>query len=321
MRPEISAVVPLYNEAPNIAALHAETTAALVGLGRPYELILVDDGSTDGTFAALEALCRSDPHLVAIRFRRNFGQTAAFAAGFDRARGDIIVTLDGDLQNDPADLPALIARLEEGFDIVSGWRRSRRDRWLTRRLPSQCANWLISRVTGVKLHDYGCSLKAYRADAIKPLPLYGDMHRFIPALASVRGVRIAEMVVRHRPRRFGASKYGLGRIGRVALDLLTVKLLLGYARRPLRLFGAPGLALGAVGLLLAGQAGIVYVAGGQPAGGWLPAAAGLLLAALGVQLVGLGLLGELLVRTAREPAGSPVYAVRDVVEGRPDPAS
>ena len=319
MPPEISVVVPLYNEASNVDALHAELTAVLRGLDRPYELILVDDGSTDGTFEAAAALHRGDPRVVVIRFRRNFGQTAAFKAGFDRARGRVIVTLDGDLQNDPREIPALVARLEEGFDLVSGWRRRRADRWLTRRVPSQCANWLISLATGVKLHDYGCSLKAYRADAIKPVPLYGELHRFIPALAAARGARIAEMEVRHRSRRSGASKYGLSRIGRVALDLLLVKFLVGYAARPLRLFGPPGLLLGAAGLALAGYAAGAWLRGAQPPGGVL--LPGMLLLVLGVQLVGLGLLAELQVRTARGTAADPPYAVREVLEGGSDPES
>lgn len=317
MPPELSIVVPLRDEAANIEALHAELTAAARGLGRPWELILVDDGSTDGTFEALAALHARDPRLVVIRFRRNFGQTAAFAAGFDRAAGSIIVTLDGDLQNDPRDLPALVARLEEGFDIVSGWRRERQDRWLTRRLPSACANWLISAVTGVKLHDYGCSLKAYRAETVKPLRLHGELHRFIPALASARGARIAEMAVRHRPRRFGASKYGLSRIGRVALDLLLVKFLLGYETRPLRMFGPPGVMLGAAGLALGGYGGVAALTGGAPGG--LPLlASGLALAALGALLVALGLLAELQARAA---GGHLVYAVREVLESRPAPDS
>ena len=321
MPPEISVVVPLYNEAPNIDVLHGELTAALGGLDRSYELILVDDGSTDGTFEALAAAHRRDPHVVVIRFRRNFGQTAAFAAGFDRARGRIIVTLDGDLQNDPAELPALIARLEEGFDIVSGWRRARADRWLTRRLPSQCANRLISWVTGVRLHDYGCSLKAYRAEAIKPVPLYGELHRFIPALAGARGARIAEMVVNHRPRTAGVSKYGLSRIGRVVLDLLLVKFLVSYATRPLRMYGPPGLLLGGSGLAIAAYGGGAWLLGARPFGGgallWLAA----LLLMLGVQLVALGMLAELQVRAARDNAALPVYAVREVLESRREPAS
>ena len=321
MPPEISVVVPFYNEAANVEALHAELTAVLRDLGRSYELILVDDGSTDGTYDALAALHARDSHVAVIRFRRNFGQTAAFAAGFDRARGPIIVTLDGDLQNDPRDLPTLVARLEEGFDIVSGWRRDRKDRWLTRRVPSSCANWLISRVTGVRLHDYGCSLKAYRADAVKPLQLFGELHRFIPALASARGARIAEMVVGHRTRRFGASKYGLSRIGRVALDLLLVKFLLGYATRPLRVFGPRGLLLGAAGFAIAGYAAGTYLLGGE-SGGSLPLLlTGILLFAVGVQLVAVGLLAELQIRTAGPPSGNPPYAVRDVLESRPAPDS
>ena len=321
MPSEVSVVVPLYNEASNVAALHEELTAVLCGLGRPYELILVDDGSTDGTFEALAALHARDPRVVVIRFRRNFGQTAAFAAGFDRAHGRIIVTLDGDLQNDPREIPMLVARLEEGFDLVSGWRRERADRWLTRRVPSQCANRLISLVTGVRLHDYGCSLKAYRAEAIKPVPLYGELHRFIPALAAARGARIAEMVVRHRPRRSGASKYGLSRIGRVLLDLLLVKCLVSYATRPLRMFGPPGLLLGAAGFAAAGYAAAAWLRGAQPPGGAVLLPLGVVLLMLGVQLVALGLLAELQLRTARAAGANPPYAVRDVLESRSEPAS
>ena len=321
MPPEISVVVPLYNEASNVDALYGELTAVLRGLDRSYELILVDDGSTDGTFDALAALHGRDPRVVVIRFRRNFGQTAAFKAGFDHARGHVIVTLDGDLQNDPREIPALVARLEEGFDLVSGWRRERADRWLTRRVPSQCANWLISLATGVKLHDYGCSLKAYRAEAIKPVPLYGELHRFIPALAAARGARIAEMVVGHRPRRSGASKYGLSRIGRVALDLLLVKFLVSYATRPLRMFGSPGLLLGAAGFGVSGYVAAAYLRGAQPLGGAVLLPLGMLLLLLGVQLVGLGLLAELQIRTASGTAGNQSYAVREMLESRNRPES
>lgn len=321
MPPEISVVVPLYNEASNVGALHEELTAVLRGLGGPYELILVDDGSTDGTFEALAGLHGRDPRLVVIRFRRNFGQTAAFAAGFDRARGRIIVTLDGDLQNDPRDIPALVARLEEGFDLVSGWRRERADRWLTRRVPSQCANWLISLVTGVKLHDYGCSLKAYRAEAIKPVALFGELHRFIPALVAARGARVAEMVVSHRPRRSGASKYGLSRIGRVLLDLLLVKCLVSYATRPLRMFGPPGLLLGAAGFGVSGYVAAAWLRGAQPLGGAVLLPLGMLLLMLGIQLVGLGLLAELQIRTVRGTGGNPPYAVREMLESRSESAS
>ena len=321
MPPEISVVVPLYNEASNVGALHGELTAVLRGLDRPYELILVDDGSTDGTFEALASLHGRDPRVVVIRFRRNFGQTAAFKAGFDRARGRVVVTLDGDLQNDPREIPALVARLEDGYDLVSGWRRERADRWLTRRVPSQCANWLISLVTGVRLHDYGCSLKAYRAEAIKPVALYGELHRFIPALVAARGARITEMVVRHRPRRSGASKYGLSRIGRVVLDLLLVKCLVSYATRPLRMFGPPGLLLGAVGLGAAAVGAGAYLDGAGPLGGWPLLALGVVLLMLGLQLVALGLLAELQIRTARGAAENPPYAVREVLEAGSERAS
>ena len=321
MPPEISVVVPLNNEAANVEALHAELTDVLSGLCRPYELILVDDGSTDGTFERLAALHGRDPHVVVIRFRRNFGQTAAFAAGFDRALGSVIVTLDGDLQNDPRDLPALVARLEEGFDVVSGWRRERKDRWLTRRVPSSCANWLISIVTGVKLHDYGCSLKAYRADAVKTLQLYGELHRFIPALASARGALIAEMTVNHRPRRAGASKYGLSRTGRVVLDLLLVKFLLDYATRPLRVFGQRGLILGAAGIAITAYALGRGLLGGEPAVSLALLAPGILLIMLGGLLVALGLLAELQIRSAGPPSGNPQYAVREMLENQAEPGS
>jgi len=312
---EVSVVVPLHNEAPNVQALHRELTAALGEHGRPYELILVDDGSADGTFDELTAVHARDPHVRLVRLRRNFGQTAAFAAGFHHARGRIIVTLDGDLQNDPRDIPALIARLGEGNDIVCGWRRDRKDPWLTRRVPSRLANWLISATTGVKLHDYGCSLKAFRAEVVKPLRLYGEMHRFIPAIASEQGVRIAEAVVNHRPRRFGASKYGLSRIVRVVFDLVTVKFLLSYSTRPLQMFGPMGLLLGTAGLAITGYLGYVRLFGGQAIGDRPILLLGMLLMFLGVQLVTLGLLAELQARTYHESQGKPIYVVREALDG------
>ena len=312
---EVSVVVPLHNEAPNVQALHRELTAALGEHGRPYELILVDDGSADGTFDELTAVHARDPHVRLVRLRRNFGQTAAFAAGFHHARGRIIVTLDGDLQNDPRDIPALIARLGEGNDIVCGWRRDRKDPWLTRRVPSRLANWLISATTGVKLHDYGCSLKAFRAEVVKPLRLYGEMHRFIPAIASEQGVRIAEAVVNHRPRRFGTSKYGLSRIVRVVFDLVTVKFLLSYSTRPLQMFGPMGLLLGTAGLAITGYLGYVRLFGGQAIGDRPILLLGMLLMFLGVQLVTLGLLAELQARTYHESQGKPIYVVREALDG------
>ena len=232
-----------------------------------------------------------------IRLRRNFGQTAAFAAGFGRSRGRFIVTCDGDLQNDPHDIPALLAQLEQGYDIACGWRKDRKDAWLTRRVPSRLANWLISVTTGVRLHDYGCSLKVFRAEVVKPLRLYGEMHRFIPAIASEQGVRISEMVVNHRPRRFGQSKYGLSRTLRVVFDLVTVKFLLSYSTRPLQMFGPVGFFLGAVGALITLYLGYVRLVGGEAIGDRPLLLLSILMVFAGLQLVTLGLLAELQART------------------------
>ena len=251
MTPDISVVVPIRNEALNIEALYTEVSATLTSWGRPWELIVIDDGSTDDSFAVLTRLQAADPRVRVIQFRRNFGQTAAFAAGFAYARGTLIVTSDGDLQNDPRDIPAMVERLEKnGSDIVCGWRKDRKDTFINRRLPSMLANRLISWATGVKLHDYGCSLKVFKAEVVKPLRLYGEMHRFLPALASEMGVRIEEHVVNHRARIHGMTKYGISRTIRVALDLMTVKFLLSYSTRPLQMFGPVGMLAGGSGLLV-----------------------------------------------------------------------
>src|SRR3954469_17837644 len=247
---DLSVVIPVRNEAACLDDLHRELTETLGAWGRTYELIVVDDGSTDDSFAILRRLQALDPHLRVIRFRRNFGQTAAFAAGFDHARGRIIVTSDGDLQNDPRDIPGMVERLERGFDIVCGWRKDRKDALVSRRLPSMIANRLISAATGVRLHDYGCSLKVFRAEVVKPLRLYGEMHRFLPAIASEQGVTIAETVVNHRERRHGRSNYGIGRTIRVVLDLVTVKFLLNYSTRPLQFFGLMGGVSGLLGVMI-----------------------------------------------------------------------
>src|SRR5438094_714512 len=244
---ELSVVIPIRNEAPSLEELHRELTETLRLWGRSYEIIIVDDGSTDESFDILARLQAVDPALRVIRFRRNFGQTAAFAAGFDYARGRLIATADGDLQNDPRDIPAMVDALDRGFDIVCGWRRERKDAFFTRRLPSMIANRIISSATGVALHDYGCSLKVFRAEVVKSLKLYGEMHRFLPAIASEQGVSIKEMPVGHRPRRHGHSKYGIGRTVRVILDLLTVKFLLSYSTRPLQIFGLIGLTMAFLG--------------------------------------------------------------------------
>ncbi|MDH7487007.1 MAG: glycosyltransferase family 2 protein [Anaerolineae bacterium] len=307
----ISIVIPLYNEAESIPQLHEQLTAALAAVGEACEVIVVDDGSTDGSFEQLRRLHEADPCLKVIRFRRNFGQTAALAAGFDAAQGDVIVTLDADLQNDPADIPRLLARLAEGYDVVSGWRVHRRDPF-HRRWPSHIANWLISRVTGVQLHDYGCSLKAYRSEVVKNIRLYGELHRFIPAIASWMGVRVAELPVNHRPRAYGRSKYGsLRRTVKVFLDLLTVRFLLSYATRPIHIFGGLGLLAalvgGAIGLYLS-YAKLVL---GESIGNRPLLTLGVLLMIVGVQMISMGLLGELVVRTYHESQGKPIYVVRE----------
>ena len=316
MAPDLSIVIPLYNEVLNLAELHHELTDVLEAWGRPYEVVLVDDGSTDDTFLLLREIHARDSCVRVIRLRRNFGQTAAFAAGFAHARGWLIATMDGDLQNDPRDIPTMVAALDDGYDIVCGWRRRRRDPWLTRRLPSKLANWLISRTTGVSLHDYGCSLKVFRGEVIGPLRLYGEMHRFIPAIASEQGVRIRELVVNHRPRRFGASKYGLARTIRVVLDLATVKFLLSYSTRPLQMFGPPGLAIGAAGAAIIAYLGYVRLVVGEPIGDRPLLLLGILLIFFGMQLFSLGLLAELQVRTYHESQGKPIYTVREVLESR-----
>ena len=320
MSPELSVVIPIFNEAQNIEPLCRELTATLEGWSRPYEVIFVDDGSVDGSFDALAAAHARDPRVTVIQLRRNFGQTAAFAAGFAAARGRIIVTSDGDLQNDPRDIPDMITRLDAGYDIVCGWRKHRKDAWLNRRLPSMIANRLISWATGVRLNDYGCSLKAFRAEVVKPLRLYGEMHRFLPALASEMGVRIAEQPVNHRPRVHGRSKYGISRTIRVLLDLLTVKFLLSYSTRPLQMFGLVGGIMGSVGAVLLAYLAYVKLAGYVALTERLPLVLfGILLVFTGVQLVTVGLLAELQARTYHESQNKPVYVIRKVLDGRTPP--
>lgn len=317
---DVSVVVPILDERDNLEQLHAEITAAMqAGVkSGSYEILYVDDGSQDGSRAILAALHASDPHVRVVCLRRNFGQTAAMSAGFDRARGKVIVTLDGDLQNDPADIPALLARLDEGYDLVTGWRRDRKDAFFPRRLPSLIANWIIRRITRVKVHDYGCMLKAYRSDIAKSLRLYGEMHRFIPAIAGDMGAVIAEIEVNHRPRTYGRSKYGLGRTLRVVLDLLTVKFLSAFSTRPIQVFGLLGLLVGTAGAGLLGWLAFERLAFGVQLGGRPIVLLGILLAVTGVQLLTLGLLGEMLARTYHESQDKPVYAVARVLDQKPD---
>jgi glycosyltransferase involved in cell wall biosynthesis len=318
MPAEISLVVPMRNESPNVAQLYRELTGTLSGFGRPYEIIVIDDGSTDDTFEQLKALQARDPHLRIIRFRRNFGQTAAFSAGFAHARGRFIVTADGDLQNDPRDIPAMIERAErEDADIVAGWRKDRKDPFLSRRLPSSIANFIISHATGVHLHDYGCSLKVFRAEVVKSMQLYGEMHRFLPAIASEFGVRIVEHEVNHRPRMHGVSNYGISRTIRVILDLLTVKFLISYSTRPLQIFGLWGVAMGLVGAGICVYLAWVRLFGYQAIGDRPLLQLGILLVFAGVQLVTLGLLAEMQARTYHESQNKPTYVVRDITETPP----
>jgi len=315
MRPELSVVIPLLNEAPNVEALYRELVDALEAWGRTFEVVLVDDGSTDETFDILSRLHRADSRLRVIRLRRNFGQTAAFAAGFAHARGRLIVTADGDLQNDLRDIPGMVEKLEEGYDIVCGWRKARKDPWLSRRLPSLIANSLISWATGVQIHDSGCSLKIFRAEVAKSLRLYGEMHRFLPAIASEQGVRIAEVVVNHRPRRHGRSKYGIFRTVRVVLDLATVKFLLNYSTRPLQIFGLVGLLMGLAGTAITGYLGYQKLIGGEGIAARTPLILlGILLVFTGLQLVTLGLLGEMQARTYHESQGKPTYYIRELLD-------
>lgn len=314
MAPELSIVIPVRNEGPNVGPLCREIIETLGPGGRSFEIIVVDDGSTDDSFAQLAEMQKGDGRLRLIRFRRNFGQTAAFAAGFAYARGRYIVTSDGDLQNDPRDIPAMVARIEQGNDIVCGWRKDRKDPFFTRRLPSMLANRLISWATGVRLHDYGCSLKVFRAEVVKPLRLYGEMHRFLPAIASEMGVTIDEVVVNHRPRTRGQSKYGLGRTVRVILDLLTVKFLLSYSTRPLQMFGSVGGAMGLVGFVITAWLAYQRLFGYQSIANRPLLLFGILLIFTGVQLITLGLLAELQSRTYHESQNKPTYVIREVRE-------
>jgi len=318
---ELSVVIPIKNEAPNLGDLYRELTDTLEGWGRSYEVIVVDDGSTDESFSTLARMQASDPRWRIIRFRRNFGQTAAFSAGFAHAKGRLIATADGDLQNDPRDIPAMVRTLDtEGLDIVCGWRKNRKDALVSRLLPSMMANRLISWATGVRLHDYGCSLKIFRAEVVKPLKLYGEMHRFIPAIASEQGVKIAEMVVNHRARRHGTSKYGISRTIRVILDLLTVKFLLSYSTRPVQIFGLIGLTMLTPGSVILAYLAFVKVFQNESIGNRPLLLLGILLVFTGVQLITLGLLAELQARTYHESQDKPTYVIRELLETPARPA-
>lgn len=309
----ISIVIPLFNEEENVEEAYLRVKEALSALKRDYEIIFVDDGSRDGTLSILKGISSADKCVRVISFRRNFGQTAAMSAGFDYARGRIVIPMDGDLQNDPKDISRLIAKVEEGYDVVSGWRKERKDTFLTRRLPSMTANWLISKITGVHLHDYGCTMKAYRKEVVQNLNLYGEMHRFLPALASIYGVKVAEVEVQHHPRLRGKSKYGLSRILKVFLDLMTVKFLLSYSTKPIRLFGPLG--LGALSLsLLSGAAALYMKFFEELSLNRNPLfLLSVILLFMGIQLISLGLIAEINVRTYHESQNKPIYVVKEVL--------
>ena len=312
--PKLSIVIPLYNEADTVEALFVELTAALADVGCSYEVIVVDDGSRDDSFARLKAMHERDGRWRIIRFRRNFGQTAGFSAGFAAARGEIVITSDADLQNDPRDIPKLLAKMAEGYDIVSGWRVNRKEPFFSRRLPSMVANRMISGATGVVLHDYGCSLKAYRSEVVKGIRLYGELHRFLPALASWMGVRVAEAPVNDRARQFGKSKYGISRTFRVFLDLITVRFMLGYATRPIHVFGSLGLASGALGLLIGLYLTFVKLVLGESIGARPLLLLAVLLVILGVQMISMGLLAEMVMRVYHEAQDKPIYVIREQLD-------
>jgi glycosyltransferase involved in cell wall biosynthesis len=316
--PEISLVIPLYNEVDTVPLLVERLTRAMDDLGRTWEAIIVDDGSTDGSFQALERVHAEDPRFVVIQLRRNFGQTPAFAAGFDAVRGSVVVTLDADLQNDPDDIERLLETMEKGdYDVVSGWRQNRKEPLLLRRVPSLFGNWVMRRLTGVNLHDTGCSLKAYRRDVVKNTKLYGNMHRFIPAVASWYGVSVAEVPVRDNPRAHGDSKYGRGlaRAPRVILDLLTLRFLLHYATRPIHIFGGLGILSAALGMLIGVYLTVLKIFAGQDIGSRTLLLLSVLMVVVGVQFITMGLLGELVVRTYYESQDKPIYVVRRVLDG------
>ena len=310
---KISVILPVLNEEENLIDMNTEIIGVIENIDVDYEIIYIDDGSTDRSFEILCSLREENPNIKIIQFRRNFGQTAGLAAGFEHASGDTIITMDSDRQNDPHDIPMLLDKIDEGYDLVSGWRFDRQDAWLSRKLPSKIANLLISKITGVKLHDYGCSLKAFHKDVVENVRLYGEMHRFIPAIASWMGVRIAEVKVNHRARVAGSSKYGISRTFRVILDLITVKFLLQYSARPIHFFGGLGLASGVTGFIIAFVMLVQKFFFSIPMGDRPLLLLAVLLMFIGLQFITFGLLGELMTRTYHEAQNKPVYVVRKLL--------
>jgi glycosyltransferase involved in cell wall biosynthesis len=320
-RPDLSFVIPVYNEAQSLPSLYLQMKDSCSKLNKSHEFIFVDDGSWDESFIVLKRIQKEDPKVKIIKLRKNFGQTAALSAGFDYARGEIIITLDADLQNDPQDFPLLIQKIQEGYDIVSGWRRKRKDRLLSRRIPSAIGNWLISFFTRVKLHDYGCTLKAFRKEVVKNIKLYGEMHRFIPAIASNMGFLVTEVRIGHRPRLYGKSKYRSTRFIRVILDLLTVKFLLSYSTRPLQIFGLIGVVTGVsgviLGLYLSYQRLVLKIGiSGRPL-----LLLAILLVVIGLQFITMGLLAEIMVRAYHESVEKKIYFIQEVIDSESEEPS
>lgn len=317
----LSIVVPIYNEEENLPILYKKIKDVLENLfnqegykDKTYEIIFVNDGSKDKSWDIIKELAEKDPHVIGINFRRNFGQTAAMAAGFDKAQGEIIITMDGDLQNDPEDIPKLFEKIDEGYDVVSGWRKDRKDAFLSRTLPSRIANWLISKTTGVYLHDYGCSLKAYRSEVAKSLDSYGEMHRFLPALAKIVGANITEIPVKHHPRIYGKSKYGISRTFKVILDLLWVKFLIDYRNKPLRVFGGFGFLFLVIGFLTLFYLACEKICLGHSIGNRPLLMFGMLSFLTGINLISTGIIAEIIIRTYYESQGKKPYVIKEVIQ-------
>ena len=320
-RPEISVFLPVFNEEDNIEPLNEKLTRSLEQLGRSFEVIYVDDGSTDGSLDHLRHIAERDRRVRVIALRRNYGQTAAMSAGIDHARGDILIPMDADLQNDPEDISRLLEKLDQGYDVVSGWRKDRKDKWLTRRIPSMMANRLISAISGVKLHDYGCSLKAYRRDVLTDVKLYGEMHRFIPVYANWAGARVAEIPVTHHARHAGTSKYGLSRTIKVVFDLITIKFMSSYLTKPLYLFGSAGLICLVVSIITLMLALFLRFVHDIHLNRMPLATFAMIMFGMGIQFIFMGLLAEMIVRTYHESQNKPIYLIREQINLEPESES
>ncbi len=310
---DLSIVIPIYNERESVDRLYKELDKSLLKLGIDYEVIFIDDGSIDGTYNKLLEIHKKNSSYKIIRFRRNFGQTAAISAGFNYSKGDAIITLDADLQNDPQDIPVMLNKLNEGYDIVSGWRKNRKDKAITRRFPSVIANKIISKLTGVYLHDYGCTLKAYKKEVIDNIELYGEMHRYIPAIASWMGVKVADIPVTHHSRKFGKSKYGISRTIRVILDIITIKFFLSYSQRPIQIFGLVGLFSGTVGFIITAYLIIMRIFFNQGLADRPLFILSIFMIFIGIQLITMGLLAEITMRIYHEAQEKPTYVIKDII--------